>query len=292
MFNGTIKLNITISSYQKILPLPNGDLVRGSFGNIIEIWDMQKGVVKRNLSSTFSRPSSLELLSNGDLVASYWSEKTLLIFDLNLANGEALKNTIQTNDSFLCLTVLKNDDLAIGENGNNYDIVIRNYRNGIVKTRLSGHKLSVFQIVELPDGNLVSCSSDKTIKVWNLTTGTILKSISHSDFVYSIGLSKNGYLISGLYKSGLIYVWDLETNSLIRKLIGHSDSICSNRCLQFLSNGHLLSASFDKTLKVWNPNEDTVIYTSSPHKSRVYQLAVLPNGSIISSSDKEIIVWD
>lgn len=272
--------------------MKNGDLVRGSFGNIIEIWDTQKGFIKKNFTSAYSRPSSLELLSNGDLVAAYWSEKTLLIFDLETTNGQVLKQTIPTNESFLCLTVLKNDDLVIGENGNNYDIVIRNYQNGMVEKRLSGHSLSVFQIVELPNGNLVSCSSDKTIKVWNIMDGTILKSISHSDFVYSIALSPNGYLISGLYKSGLIYVWDLETNRLVRKLIGHSNSICSNRCLQFLNNGNFLSASFDKTLKIWNPNNDIEEYTSIPHKSRVYQIAVLPNGNIISSSDKEIVVWN
>ena len=105
------------------MALPNGDLVRGSVGNIVEIWDLANGVIKRTLTSVYSNPYIFGLLSNGDLVAGYLNNKILLVWDLKTTNGEPLKRIIQTTDFFQCLTVLKNDDLAIGQYENNFDIL-------------------------------------------------------------------------------------------------------------------------------------------------------------------------
>ncbi|RNA02693.1 WD-40 repeat [Brachionus plicatilis] len=286
-FNGTVQLNISISSdyflYQNILPLPNGDLVRGSGGNLIEIWDLQNGIIKRNLTSVYTGPFVFGLLSNGDLVAGYYFSETLLVWDLKITNGESLKRIMQTNDIFRCITVLKNDDLAIGQRGNGYDIIIRDSQNGLIKKKLVGHTWYVYQIIELPNGNLVSCSSDFTVKVWNISNGAVIKSITHETFVYSIAFLSNGYLVSGLH-NGRINIWNLETNQLIRNLIGHTSHICNNNCLHVLANGDLLSGSWDKTIKVWNPSDGTVKFTSPLHKSKVIKLAVLPSGNFISLS--------
>ena len=283
-------MSISYSRYERILPLPNGDVVRGSSGNLVEIWDVKQGVIKKNLTSVFWLPNIFGLLSNGDLVAGYSYNKTFLIWDLKISNGEQLKKIIQTNESFQCLTVLKNDDLAIGQNGNNFDIVIRNSQNGNIIRKLVGHKNIVYQIIELENGNLVSCSHDLTVKIWNITDGSVLKSISHTRSVYSIAFLKNGYLASGLM-DGTINIWNLETNHLIRNLNGHSTAICRDNCLQVLDNGDLLSGSYDRSLKVWNPYDGTVKFTSKLHKSHVYLLFVLPSGNILSSSDQELIVW-
>ncbi|RNA35750.1 WD-40 repeat-containing [Brachionus plicatilis] len=275
-FNGTVKLNIPISGYyQRILPLPNGDLVRGSRRNLIEIWDLQKGIIKRNLTSVYSWPWVFGLLSN--------------VWDLKITNGDPLKRIIQTNDSFVCLTVLKNDDLAIVQYRNSYDIIIRDSQNGLIKNKLVGHLSTVYQIIELSNGNLVSYSNDKTIKIWNISNSSVIKSITHVMSVRSIAFLPNGNLVSGL-ADGTINIWNLETNQLIKNLIGHKDGVCVYTCLHVLANGNILSGSWDKSIKVWNPNNGTAKFTSSFHKSSAYQLAVLPSGNIISSSGSELIV--
>ncbi|RNA20442.1 serine threonine kinase [Brachionus plicatilis] len=292
-FNGSVKLNISISSvyYERILPLPNGDLVRGGRGSLIEIWDLQKGIIKKNLTSVYTNPWVFGLLSNGDLVAGYYNNKTLLVWDLKITNGEPLKRIIQTNDTFYCMTVLKNDDLAIGQKGNGNDIIIRDSQNGLIKKKLVGHSNWVYQIIELPNGNLVSCSPDKTVKVWNISNGAVIKSITHETYVRSIAFLPNGNLVSGL-SDGKINIWNLETNQLIRNLIGHSADICVDNCLHVLANGDLLSGSWDKTIKVWNSSDGTVKFTSPLQKDFVIQLAVLPSGNFISSSRYELIVWN
>ncbi|RMZ96870.1 WD40 repeat-containing, partial [Brachionus plicatilis] len=293
-FNGTVKLNISISNgFLRIFPLSNGDLVRGSIRNLIEIWDLQKGIIKKKLTSEYSYPFVFGLLSNGNLVAGYYTNRVLVIWDLEKSNDEILKRTIQLNETFYCLTVLKNDDLAIGQDGNDgngFNIIIRNSRNGSIKKKLVGHTSVVNQIIELPNGNLVSCSDDKTVKVWNISNGTVIKTMTHTSLVYSIAVLNNGYLASGL-SDGTIKIWNVETNQMVRNLTGHSSIICYHNCLHVLQDGYLLSGSHDDTMKVWDPSDGT-IELSLLHKSSVRQIAVLPSGNYISSSHYEIIVWN
>ena len=40
---------------------------------------------------------------------------------------------------------------------------------------LEGHTNSVFSIKKLPNNRLISCSRDKTIKLWDINTGECLR---------------------------------------------------------------------------------------------------------------------
>ncbi|CAF1066208.1 unnamed protein product [Brachionus calyciflorus] len=96
-FNGNIKFKISLSDgFYRIFHLPNGDFK-----------PEQCLLVLVNIFG---------ILSNGDLISGDYINKALLIWDLNITNGEPLKRIIQTNNTsyFQCMTVLKNDDFAIG----------------------------------------------------------------------------------------------------------------------------------------------------------------------------------
>ena len=52
--------------------------------------------------------------------------------------------------------------------------------------------------VQLSNGQLVSCSKDKTIRFWDLTTGTTVKVLrGHSDYVRTLLLLSDGCIVSG-----------------------------------------------------------------------------------------------
>lgn len=59
-----------------------------------------------------------------------------------------------------------------------------------------------------------------------------------------------------------IRIWDINTKTIIKTLVGHSDGIW---CLAILSNGLLASGSFDKTIKVWDYEKGTLITTLDGH---------------------------
>ena len=50
----------------------------------------------------------------------------------------------------------------------------------------------------LPDGTLASGSWDNTIKIWNTTTGDIIRTLTgHSDWVRTLAVLPDGTLASG-----------------------------------------------------------------------------------------------
>lgn len=60
-----------------------------------------------------------------------------------------------------------------------------------------------------------------------------------------------------------------------------------------LPTGEVVSASDDKTLKVWDLLTKTCLHTLTSHTERVTRLAVLPTGEVVSASDdKTIKVWN
>ena len=135
------------------------------------------------------------------------------------------------------------------------DIIIRNSQTGSIKQILVGNSFTIHKIIELDNGNLVSCSADGNVIVWNLlTTPNLVRKITHPSNVESMVILKNGNLASGLIDNR-IEIRNFQTGALIKTLNGHTSGICWINCLHELDNGDLLSASFDKTLKVWNPND-------------------------------------
>lgn len=64
----------------------------------------------------------------------------------------------------------------------------------------------------LPDGRIISCSDDKSVKVWDINTGEILNSFEgHSDYVYAVDFLKNGNLVTGA-RDGTVCIWDTNKN--------------------------------------------------------------------------------
>lgn len=286
-FNGTLKNQITFGGYEYVNVLPNGYIARGS-DNLMQIWDVETGVVKKNLTTVYGFSIALGSLSNGDLITGYYHDKIIGIWDLKVVDDEPLKRFLYFNDSFFYLIVLENDDLIIASQ-TTFNILIVDSYDGSVKQRLAGHESNVNQLMNLGDQNLASCSSDGTVKIWNLVNGTLLKNFQHSQDVLSFSFLKNGNLVSGLY-NGDIEIRNFNTGILIRVLYGHTEFICP-QCLFVLQNGNILSGSNDGTFKIWNPYDSTTLATYNHINEKVYEMKFLPNGNLLSVSPTSIFIW-
>jgi WD40 repeat protein len=76
----------------------------------------------------------------------------------------------------------------------------------------------------------------------------------------------------------------------IRTLRGHTD--CVNTLVQ-LADGMLASGSWDKTIKIWNPQTGACLHTLQGHMVYVNALVQLADGALASgSTDKTIKIWN
>ena len=87
-----------------------------------------------------------------------------------------------------------------------------------------------------------------------------------------------------------IKIWNLQTGE-VRTLNGHKKAVCKLKCLP---SGELASASWDKTVRIWNTESMKVVRVLNAHTFSVNSLTVLPtSGHLVScSSDFGIHVWN
>jgi WD40 repeat protein len=144
-----------------------------------------------------------------------------------------------------------------------------------------------------PDNStLVTGSFDKTIKIWHLADGTLIRTLTgHSDEVNSVAISPDGKTLVSGSDDKTIKIWHLADGTLIRTLTGHSDSVYS---VAMSKDGQtLVSGSRDKTIKIWQIADGTLIRTLTGHSDSVYSFAISPDGKTLvsGSADKTIKIW-
>jgi WD40 repeat protein len=77
--------------------------------------------------------------------------------------------------------------------------------------KLSGHEGYVYTIAILPDGRIVSGSEDRTIRIWNSSTGDCEMSLcGHNSYVKAIAVLPDGRIVSGSVDK-TIRIWNLST---------------------------------------------------------------------------------
>lgn len=172
-------------------------------------------------------------------------------------------------------------------------------RNNWLKGRCTvrtfeGHSQGI-SCVQFDDTRIVSGSSDKTIKVWNIRTNaqwSVQTLVGHSGTVRCLHLEGNR-LVSGSTDC-MIKVWDLSTqeswSSIACKvtMTGHSDTV---RCLQ-VDDMKVISGSYDKTLKIWDLHSGRCKMTLRGHQAAVLCVHFNDTKVVSGSCDKTIKVWN
>ncbi|MEH1966025.1 WD40 repeat domain-containing protein [Nostoc sp.] len=159
---------------------------------------------------------------------------------------------------------------------------------------LEGHSDEVNSVAYSPNGQqLASASTDKTIKIWDASSGQLLKTLTgHSNRVINVAYSPNGQQLASASTDKTIKIWDASSGKLLKTLIGHSDEVNS---VAYSPNGQqLVSASADKTIKIWNVSSGKLLKTLTGHNKEVNSVTYSPNGQQLASAsgDKTIKIWD
>ena len=136
-------------------------------------------------------------------------------------------------------------------------------------------------IVFLPNGNLVSCHRDKTIRIRDSTRHTYLNTFTLDSVTNCLLLLANGHLACGCDDNN-IRLLNIDIGLVINNLHGHSSSVFR---MQSLPNGDLASCSGDNTIKIWNVKNGRCIRTLVGHLDKIKSLQVCRNGSLISCSE-------
>ncbi|GAM27875.1 hypothetical protein SAMD00019534_110510, partial [Acytostelium subglobosum LB1] len=157
---------------------------------------------------------------------------------------------------------------------------------------LRGHTEGVSCLTIIDDNTVASGSLDNTINLWSIETGKLLHSFSTHVTGITCLYYKNNLLISGTM-GGVLNVIDLPSRIVVQTLHGHSDRVTS---IQWWDNpngeSHIVSSSWDYTLRVWNIQTGRAIHVLSGHTFRVRCTYIRGNILVSGSWDTTVRVWD
>jgi WD40 repeat protein/serine/threonine protein kinase len=168
---------------------------------------------------------------------------------------------------------------------------------------LPAHPHPVSALAFSPDGTgLASASFDRSVKLWDTTSGELRRTCWHTGNVMGVAFSPDGQRLASCGEDKTVRVWDATTGREVLGLRGHT-GICG--CVVFSPDGQrLASASTDRTIRVWDAtplqgNEGQEVFTFIQHNDEIRSIAVSPDGERIVSGSGGTIgggalvkVWD
>jgi WD40 repeat protein len=268
--------------------------------NTLDVWDVATGRILHTLKEykkavTARSITGLALSADGRLAA-FAGVKTLKVWDV--ATGHKLHNTMGIAP--------RQKDMAPGA-------------GELIPMAVNGLALS-------DDGRLaISASDNTTLKVWDVATGCALQMlVGHTKGVTGVALSADRRLAISASNDTTLKVWDISvalqtppvglhspvvqtgvtaradnadavTGRELPMLVGHSDVVTG---VALSADGRLaVSASKDKTLKVWDVATGRELHTRKPKfsGSQIFCMALSADGQLVIYSESHthlLKVWD
>lgn len=264
-------------------------VVSGGQDEVIQLWDMQSGILLTSLTGHLQAITALQLTPEGETLVSGSADKTVKIW--NLESG-SLRYTLTGHEGRINSVHVSPDGSLAVSGSNDRTLKVWDLRTGREVRTLTGHTGAVNQVKVSADARfIISASSDGTIKVWDLPTGKLLQTMTgHENGVQVIAVSRDSQtLVSG--GDDKIIVWNMTTG---KKLQAFSQSSQSTRSLTFSRDGrYLMSAHQDGTIKLWNWRTGRLLETVRGHSDSVGEIVICPNNrTLVSGSlDHHLGVW-
>merc|ERR1739848_819494 len=162
---------------------------------------------------------------------------------------------------------------------------------------MGGHGHFVSDIVLSSDGQFaLSGSWDSTLRLWDLTMGTTTRRfVGHTKDVLSVAFSADNRQIVSGSRDRTIKLWN--TLGVCKYTIqedGHSEWISCVRFSPTNTNPIIVSAGWDKLVKVWNLTNCKLKTNHIGHPGYLNTVTVSPDGSLCASGGKDgqAMLWD
>ncbi|KAK9816329.1 hypothetical protein WJX74_005914 [Apatococcus lobatus] len=169
---------------------------------------------------------------------------------------------------------------------------------GAPRRALKGHSHFVQDVVISSDGQFaLSGSWDGTLRLWDLNTGTTTRRfIGHTKDVLSVAFSvDNRQIVSGS-RDKTIKLWNTlgECKYTIREPDSHTEWVSTVRFSPVVNNPIIVSAGWDKMVKVWGLSNCKLRSTLAGHTGYINTVTVSPDGSLCASGGKDgvAMLWD
>jgi WD40 repeat protein len=285
---------------------PDGrQIVSASGDQTLKLWNLTSGVCLQTFEGHTDWVTACMLTPDGRQVVSTSWDKTIKLWDISPSLDTGISTTIDTDFSSAPFT----DPSLMLESGNTSPIRLPSTD---FQSRYEGHTGWVTACALTPDGHqVISTSYDHTLKLWNISnnvrpsvTACLRTFIGHTDWVTACAVTPDGSQIVSASADQTLKLWDLPAFEVgdashapllvadcLRTFEGHTDRVTA--CLLTPDGRLIVSASYDKTLKLWDLASGDCLCTFNGHTHRVTASKLTPDGyNVISASaDHTLKLW-
>lgn len=157
--------------------------------------------------------------------------------------------------------------------------------------------------MEIPVGPFITdiaWISETRVAIAGVSVGTQIYDIeaSHTPMVTfpfngqtRIDFNSAGNVIAVSVYENVIELWDIENQTKLDEMRGHSDAISD---LAFIDDRTLVSTSLDGTIRIWDTEAGTELHRLNNNQEQVWYLSVARDQQLIATggSDGTLYLWD
>jgi WD40 repeat protein len=140
---------------------------------------------------------------------------------------------------------------------------------------------------------LVTGSSDRVVRVWDMETGVLLRAFGHQECWHSsLALSPDGRFLASGAADRTVRVWEIETGEQVACLVGPEGNTWA---VAFSPDGRTLATgSWDETVRLWDLADSRELACFTGHEENVERVAFTPDGRLLvsQSTDHTLRIWD
>merc|ERR1712060_888272 len=161
----------------------------------------------------------------------------------------------------------------------------------------TGHSHFISEVTLTSDSRFVISSSwDGSVRFWNIATGKTVQQLNgHKKDVFAVAVSHDDRQIMTGGLDQQIKVWN--TKGVCKHTVDknmHTDAVSCVKFYHGQKTPIVVTASWDKSIKVWDNLYMQLMYTFTGHKAQINSIDMVQNSSYLASGSRDglIMVWD
>ncbi|MBM4067930.1 MAG: WD40 repeat domain-containing protein [Planctomycetes bacterium] len=187
---------------------------------------------------------------------------------------------------------LSADGRHVAAGGKDQTVYVWNLGTGKIEATLKGHTNEVWGVAFVPNNRqVVSASWDGVARLWDIKSGTEIKSYKHPKDVNSVAVSRDGNQLLVGCDNRRFYLWDITSGREIKAFNGFTDFVYA---VAFAPDGrHVAAGSKDNSIRIYDLVNGSQVRVIDGQNNAVHALAFSPDSRhLYSCGDSYAHQWD
>ena len=253
----------------------------------IRLWDFRTGELKRKQADSPEEPSLVAASADGKSFAESVKEK-LLVWSIDSDEKKIVPRSDGQTPTALALSS-DGKLIAVGS-GTNVTLLSP---SGEVVRKLDGQDETATRLIFSNEGHLLAgADDDGTVRIWNVASGQLEKTINTAIEVTALAFSPGGGTLATAGADKIISIWNVGSGASQGRLKKHDAAI---NALAFSPDGKFLgSGGDDRKIVLWDITAGKSKRTFKGHDQTVTSLAFSADSQLLASGsgNASIVIWE